>query len=304
MKLVKRILLGLLAILLALALFMAASIVYDTITGRGRIEGIANTPIPGQGGGPEVYAFVAAPEGEGPFPAVIMIHDFFGLNESIVGKAQALAEEGYLVVAPDTFRGMTTSWIPTAIYQVLTARPEQVSQDLDAVFAWLEGQPQVAAGRVGIAGFCYGGRVSLNYSLHNPELGATVVFYGSPVTDVETLKALPAPLLGIFGGADRTIPQEEVKAFEAALEQAGIPHEISVYEGQPHAFVADMETIKAGGAAGAAWEQMLHFLEKNLKADGTSLSPAQTGSSVSIFTWRYYLVLAFEHAFGTASHHN
>lgn len=139
MKTLLKILLGFLGILLLLVLFLAASILYDTITGRGRIEQVANTLIPGQSGAPDVHAYVAAPVGQGPFPAVIMIHEFFGLNESIVGKAEALAEEGYLVVAPDTFRGSTTAWIPTAIYQVLTAQPERVSQDLDSVFAWLEG---------------------------------------------------------------------------------------------------------------------------------------------------------------------
>jgi len=298
----KRFLLGLLGIFLALLLFLAASILYDTITGRGRIEQVANILITGQSGAPDVYAYVAAPAGQGPFPAVIMIHEFFGLNESIVGKAEALADEGYLVVAPDTFRGSTTAWIPTAIYQVLTAQPEQVSQDLDTVYAWLEGQPQVQAERTGIAGFCYGGRVSLNYSLHNSKLAATVVFYGSPVTDAETLKALSAPLLGIFGGADGTIPLEQVNAFEAALEQAGIPHEITVYAGQPHAFVADMETVNAGGAAGEAWAQMLRFLEGNLKKDGTSQSPEQLHASPPNFVWSYYLALVYEHAFGTASH--
>jgi len=302
MKTLLKILLGILGILLLLVLFLAASILYDTITGRSRIEQVANTLIPGQSEGPDVYAYVAAPAGEGPFPAVIMIHEFFGLNESIVGKAEALAEEGYLVVAPDTYRGLTTAWIPTAIYRVLTARPERVNQDLDSVFAWLEGEPQAQAELIGIAGFCYGGRVSLNYSLHNPDLAATVMFYGSPVTDAETLKALPAPLLGIFGGADRTIPPEQVNAFETALEQAGIPHEITVYEGQPHAFVADMETVQAGGAAGEAWAQMLRFLEQNLKQGGSALHPPQNRVSLSNFVWRYYLVLAFEHAFGTASH--
>lgn len=302
MKTLLKILLGFVGILLLLVLFLAASILYDTITGRGRIEQVANTLIPGQSGAPDVHAYVAAPAGEGPFPAVIMIHEFFGLNESIVGKAEALADEGYFVVAPDTYRGLTTAWIPTAIFRVLTARPERVNQDLDSIYAWLGEQPQAQAQRIGIAGFCYGGRVSLNYSLHNPELSATVVFYGSPVTEVETLKALPAPLLGIFGGADSTIPLEQVKAFEAGLEQAGIPHEITVYEGQPHAFVADMETVEAGGAAGQAWEQMLRFLEQNLKKDGTSQSPEQLDASPPNFVWRYYLMLVYEHAFGSASH--
>jgi carboxymethylenebutenolidase len=302
MKILKRILVGLLAVVLLLVVFLAASIVVDAAIGTGRMDAVTNLTIPGRAGGPDVHAFVASPPGEGPFPALILIHEFFGLNESIVGKAQALAEEGYLVVAPDTFRGATTAWIPRAIYQVLTTRPEQVSQDLDAVFTWLEGQPQVDAKRIGIAGFCYGGRVSLNYSLHNPRLATTVMFYGSPMTEVEVLKALPGPLLGIFGGADRTIPLEQVSAFEAALDQAGIPNEITVYEGQPHAFVTDMEAVNAGGAAGEAWDQMLRFLEEHLKQGEAAQAPDQASSENALFEWRYYLMLVYEHAFGSASH--
>jgi carboxymethylenebutenolidase len=153
-----------------------------------------------------------------------------------------------------------------------------------------------------IAGFCYGGRTSLTYSLHNNRLAATVIFYGSPETDPKILKKLPGPVLGIFGGADQSIPVAEVNAFDAALTQAGIPHEITVYEGQPHAFVQDAEGIKAGGAQGEAWSQMLAFLEANLK----NAAP-QAGQPVPVdyrapFAWKYYVMLVYEHAFGTASH--
>jgi len=93
------------------------------------------TVIPGQNGGPDVHVYVATPPGEGLFPVVIMIHEFYGLNESIVGKVEGLAQEGYLVVAPDTFRGSTTAWIPRSIYQVVTNKPDRVNQDLDSVYA-------------------------------------------------------------------------------------------------------------------------------------------------------------------------
>ena len=227
MKTVKRILLGLLGLAMGLVILLAGSIAIDFAVDAERINAVTNTTIPGQNGGPDVRAYIAAPPGEGPFPVVIMIHEFYGLNESIVGKAEGLAQEGYLVVAPDTFRGSTTAWIPRAIYQVVTNKPEQVNQDLDSVYAWIEAQPNVAANRTGIVGFCYGGRASLNYSLHNGQLAATVIFYGSPITDPQVLRSLPGPVLGIFGGADNSIPVEDVHAFEAALDQAGIPNEIT-----------------------------------------------------------------------------
>ena len=193
MKLIKRILLGILILIAALVLFLVGSVAVDIALGRDRLEGLANTIIPGANGEPDVLAYVAKPDGDGPFPTVIMIHEFFGLNESIIGKAEGLADEGYYVVAPDTFRGSTTAWIPRAIYQVISTKPENVNADLDSVYAWLESQPEVDNDRIAIAGFCYGGRTSLLYSLHNNRLAATVVFYGSPETDPDVLKNLPGP---------------------------------------------------------------------------------------------------------------
>ncbi|NJC98206.1 MAG: dienelactone hydrolase family protein [Anaerolineae bacterium] len=302
MKIIKRVLLGLLVLLVVFVLFLAGSIAVDALAGGDRLAAVTNTTIPGVDGGPDVRAYVAEPTGEGPFPSVIMIHEFFGLNESIVGKADLLAEQGYLVVAPDTFRGSTTSWIPRAIYQVITTDQADVNADLDSVYAWLESQPDVAQDRVGVAGFCYGGRASLLYSLHNDRLAATVVFYGSSETDPAILKNLPGPVLGIFGGADQSIPLSEVDAFEKGLETAGVPHRITVYDGQPQAFVQDAEGIKSGGAQGEAWNEMLAFLDENLKNRSSSNGAGVLLEYEAPFAWKYYTMLVYEHAFGTASH--
>jgi len=301
MKIFKRILLGIVVLLAALVIILVGSVLVDYAIGGDRILSLTNTEIPGTNGAPPVRAYIARPPGSGPFPVVIMIHEFFGINESITGKADGLAEQGYLVIAPDTFRGSTTSLIPRAIYQVITTKPEQVNVDLDSVYTWLESQGEVDPARIAIIGFCYGGRTSLLYSLHNNKLAASVVFYGSPVTDPAVLKNLPGPLLGIFGGADQSIPVEEVQAFDAALSQAGVQHDITIYDAQPHAFVVDMQGIRAGGAQGQAWDQMLKFLAANLKNASTSNSSPSISYHPD-FAWRYYLMLAYEHAFGTASH--
>lgn len=301
MKLVKRILLGLLFLVFAFVVFLVGSVLVDMASGKDRLEALADSIIPGANGEPDVLAYVAQPDGEGPFPAVILIHEFYGLNDSIIGKAEGLSQEGYYVIAPDTFRGSTTSWIPRAIYQVISTPQEDVIADLDSVFAWLASQPEVDPDRIAIAGFCYGGRASLLYSLHNNRLAATVVFYGVPETDPGALEKLPGPVLGIFGGADRSIPVEEVRDFEEGLEQAGIPHEITVYEGQPHAFVTDMESIRNGGVQGEAWAQMLDFLNENLRGGPTSQNVESIVYNAD-FPWRYYAMLVYEHAFGSASH--
>lgn len=295
MKIVKRILLGIILLVVGLAVFLAGSIAVDYLLGRQRINAVTNTLIPGSGG-PDVRAYVARPSGSGPFPVVIMIHEFYGLNASIASKAEGLAAEGYLVVAPDTFRGSTTAWIPRAIYQVVTSKPEQVNADLDSVYAWLEQQPEADSKRTAVMGFCYGGRTALVYSLHNHRLAATAVFYGQPETDPAVLKTLPGPVLGIFGGADSSIPQADVQAFERGLTEAGVPHEITVYPGQPHAFLHDMESIRAGGAQGQAWAQLLAFLKANLM-DGSVNHRVTPAAYRAAFPVGYYLRLAYAHLF-------
>lgn len=239
---------------------LVLSVVVDAALDGSRLETLTNTRI-----SPEVRAYVAKPEGGGIFPAIIMIHEFWGLKQEIVDKAKLLSEQGYVVVAPDTYRNQKTDWIPRAIFLSATTPPERVNQDLDAVFSWLSQQPEVDARHIAVMGFCYGGTAALNYSLHNNRIASTGIFYGQLVTDPETLGRLPGPVLGIFGSNDNLIPLEEVRAFEVGLKQAGIPHEIKVYEGQGHAFVQSVEGIKKGGAQGEAWQQFVDFMQRNLR---------------------------------------
>ena len=262
MKLLKRIIVGLLVALTALVGGVALSIPLGWWVG-GDVEAITNVQVPNPDG-PDIAAFIARPEGEGPFPAVIMVHEFWGLREDITGKAETLAREGYVVVAPDTFRGRSTTWIPTAIYQTVRTPQEQISADVDAVYAWLTEQGKVDPARVAIIGFCYGGGVALEYSFHNPDIAATGDFYGDRVTNVARLRTLPGPVLGVFGAEDGMIPVESVRAFEAALAEAGVPHEVTVYPSVGHAFVSAPDPIRAGGAQGQAWRQLLRFLSDNL----------------------------------------
>ncbi|HMQ32518.1 MAG TPA: dienelactone hydrolase family protein [Chloroflexaceae bacterium] len=280
MRLLGKIVLWLVLFVAALAVLLALSIPADALLGRGRVGALTNTAIPGPAG--PVQAFVARPAGPGPHPAVIMIHEFWGLRDEIVGKAEALAAEGYVVVAPDTFRGGSTGWLPRAIYQTVTTPPEQVNADLDAVFAWLAAQPEVAAERIAIMGFCYGGRTSLVYSMHNPAIAATGIFYGMADTTPERLRPLGGPVLGIFGGADSSIPLEEVRELEANLAAAGVTHTISVYEGQPHAFVTSIEAISQGGPQGEAWAELLAFLDGALRGGpgpaGAAPAPPLSGA--------------------------
>lgn len=265
MKRVLRVAGWVLGALVLLVLGIVLSVPADGLLGAGRVDAVATVRIANPAG-PEVRAYVARPSTPGPHPVVIMIHEWWGLNPTIAGMADALAQEGYVVVAPDLFRGSTTSWIPRAIYQVSTANNDQINSDLDAVYAWLASQPDLQLNKIGVIGFCFGGRTALRYSLHNPAgIAATGVFYGMATTDPAELKALKAPVLGVFGGADTSIPLDDVQAFERGLNEAGIANTVTVYPDQPHAFVSDAQAIRRPGAPQEAWNQLLGFLAKNLK---------------------------------------
>lgn len=263
-----RLLLALLAAALLLVGALAASLPLDRWLNRGGVAALTNTAIAAPpGAGPEARALRAhlalppgTPGADG-WPAVVMLHEFWGLRDDIVAKAEALAAEGYLVVAPDVFRGRTTAWLPAAIWNALATPEARVNADLDRVHAWLLARDDVDPARVLVMGFCYGGGAALDYSLHNPALAGTGVFYGSLVSDPVRLAALPGPLLGVFGAEDPSIPPRRVRAFEEALEAAGVPHEVTIYEGVGHAFVGGVAEIRAGGAPAAAWQQLLDFLE-------------------------------------------
>jgi dienelactone hydrolase len=128
------------------------------------------------------------------------------------------------------------------------------------------------------------------------------MFCGSPETDPAVLKNLPGAVLGILGGSDQSIPVENVIAFETALTQVGIQHEITICPDQPHALVQDMAGIRAGGAQGQAWTQMLNFV---LDAHLIQTSVSQTGHRTEYLPgldWQYYLRLAYKHASGTTRH--
>lgn len=264
MQILRRTLIGLLVLLLAAILALAATIAWDRTQTAGTVKNLSNTAFANDSG-PTVMAYEATPEGPGPHPAVIMIHEFWGLRSDITGKADALAELGYHVIAPDTFRGVSVRTVPAAIWNVITTPREQINTDLGVVMTALQSDPRVDPNRIAVMGFCYGGGAALAFSLDDDRPAATGVFYGTLETDPARLAALSGPVLGIFGEEDAQISLEEVAAFESSLNQAGVPNEVTVYPGVGHAFVGGMEEIAAGGAPKEAWEQFTDWLERTLK---------------------------------------
>lgn len=281
---------ALLVFILLLVGGVAALVFIDTMFGK-QAQDYANRTYQAADG-TTLYAYLAKPNSPAPHPAVVMIHEFYGLNESIVKMADKLAAQGYVVIAPDTYRNQTTAQIPRAILLRVTVPEERVMQDIQSAFDFLKTQREVDAQRIAILGFCYGGEMALQHALRNSELAATVVLYGNPVTDVDGLGVLretKRPVLGIFAEQDQQIPPAQARAFQNALNAADIPNLVTIYPSVGHAFVQP-ESIAAGGAARAAWEQILQFLDVHVKQKSARAvefpSARQTTLSVQDFRAR------------------
>jgi carboxymethylenebutenolidase len=210
-------------------------------------------------------AFVAWPAGKGPFPAVIVAHEWWGLNAQIRSVARRLAQEGYVAIVPDLYHGQVAD-DPTFAHELSRGLDEdRAVADLDAARDWLAAQPRVVPGRIGVVGFCMGGRLSELLALHEPAIGAAVMFYGRPETNADRLALLHAPLQAHFGGADRGIGPEQVDALRSGLTRAGKPVDVFVYPGAGHAFMNDVQPSYHADAARQAWARTLQFFQKYLR---------------------------------------
>lgn len=261
----KRLVLAVVGFLLLVVLLFAGTILYDAAFGREATE-YTNVTYGGSDG-TALHGYLAMPEGAGPHPAVLLIHEWWGLNEGITILADALAREGYVVLAADAYRGEVTTLFPRALWLRLATPGEQIFADVDAALAYLQGLEAVDPSRVASMGFCFGGGQSLQLGMRQSEkLSATIIYYGSVVTDLEVLRAsYPAePVFGVFGEEDQQILPADVLEFEANLNTLNIENEITIYPGVGHAFLTE-ENYNQPGTAMEAWQQTLAFLDETLK---------------------------------------
>ena len=213
-----------------------------------------------------VQAILYTPAGKGPFPAIIVIHEYWGLNEWVKEQASKFADQGYVALAVDLYRGKVAT-TPDMAHELMRGVPEdRAKRDLHAAFEFLQAQPNVKKDRIGAIGWCMGGGYSLDVALQEPGLATDVIHYGHLATDPEALKKIHAPILGIFGGKDRGITPEDVHKFEAALKQLGKKVEIKIYPDAGHAFENpnNKDGYRADDAADA-WQRTLDFLNGTLK---------------------------------------
>jgi carboxymethylenebutenolidase len=203
-----------------------------------------------------------------PMPAVIMIHEWLGLNEHIKNQADILAKEGYVVLAVDLYRGEVAADSNRAMELTSSVRNNSASaiDNLQSAVNYVKSLEMVDGSRIASLGWCFGGDWSLQLALNSSEnlLAATIVYYGRPVTDTASLSSISWPILGIFGDQDQAIPVESVKQFTSALNASGVTNEIYLYEGVGHAFANPSGDNYAPKETADAWQKTIGFLRTYL----------------------------------------
>jgi carboxymethylenebutenolidase len=201
-------------------------------------------------------------------PAVIMIHEWWGLNEHIKNQADILAKEGYAVLAVDLYQGevATTSDRSRELSSSVRNNPASAIDNLQSAVNYVKSLEMVDDTKIASLGWCFGGDWSLQLALNSSEnpLAATIIYYGRPVTDTASLSSITWPILGIFGDQDQAIPVESVQQFASALNASGITNEIYLYEGVGHAFANPSGDNYAPKETTDAWQKTIGFLKRYL----------------------------------------
>jgi carboxymethylenebutenolidase len=243
-------LLAVLVVLLSSALFASTSKTVSYKSGEDNVTGV-----------------LYAPDGKGPFPGIVVIHEWWGLNDWVKEQASKLADQGYVALAVDLYRGKVAT-TPDEAHEIMRGVPEDRAQrDLHAAVEFLKAQTNVNKDRMGAIGWCMGGGYALDVALLEPSLRADVINYGHLATDPASIEKIHAAVLGIFGGQDKGISVDDVKKFEQALKQQGNKVEIVVYPDAGHAFEnPNNKTGYRPEDAADAWKRTVNFLASTLKS--------------------------------------
>jgi carboxymethylenebutenolidase len=212
-----------------------------------------------------VQAILYTPEGKGPFPGIVVIHEWWGLNDWVKGQASKLSDQGYVTLAIDLYRGKVAT-TPEEAHEIMRGVPEdRALRDLHASVEFLKSQATVKKDRIASIGWCMGGGYSLDVALQEPTLTAAVINYGH-LADSGSLKKINASILGLFGGQDRGIPAEDVKKFEQTLKQEGKKADVTIYPNAGHGFENpnNKDGYRADDTADA-WRRTVDFLASTLK---------------------------------------
>jgi carboxymethylenebutenolidase len=213
-----------------------------------------------------VHGVLYMPRGKGPFPALVVIHEYWGLVPWVKEQAAKLSDQGYVTLAVDLYRGKATD-SPEVAHELMRGLPEdRANRDLLAAVQYLKSQKKVNPAKIGSIGWCMGGGYSLDLAIADPMLAADVINYGHLATDPARLQQIHAPILGLFGAQDKGIPPADVRKFEQDLKQTGKKIDVTIYPDAGHAFEnPNNKTGYRAKDAADAWNRTIEFLAANLK---------------------------------------
>lgn len=206
--------------------------------------------------------YLAKPASSGNFPGIVMIHEWWGLNENIKEMAEKLSSHGYVVLAVDLYDGDVAKTSEQARNLIQSFDQQRGIENMNAAVSYLQESHNIT--KFGSIGWCFGGGQSLNLALNNDEMNATVIYYGSVSVGDDQLQSIDWPVLGIFAELDNGIPVKNVREFEKSLNSMGIENEIHIYPDVDHAFANPSGDRYAPNAAEDAWNKTLIFLKNNL----------------------------------------
>ena len=222
----------------------------------------------------EIPGYRAMPAEGGPFATVLVVQEVFGVHEHIKDICRRLAKAGYFAVAPALYArqgDVTQMTNMDDVMKVVAKVPEaEVAADLDATVAWAQSTGKADTAKLGITGFCWGGRQVWLYCAHNPKVKAGVAWYGplqrpasemTPKNPIDLVPQLKVPVLGLYGGADGGIPMDQIRAMQDALKSAGGTSEIVVYPDTPHGFNADYRPSYRPEQAKDGWKRLLAWFK-------------------------------------------
>jgi carboxymethylenebutenolidase len=217
-------------------------------------------------GSDTVSGYLALPSGEGKHPAVIVIHEYWGLNDWVKEQTRKFADQGYVALGVDLYRGKVTQDANEA-HELMRGLPDDRGlRDLEAAFAYLASRSDVNPEKIGSVGWCMGGGWSIKLAQDQPKLAACIVNYGALPSDAATVQKIKAPVLGNFGADDRGITPDSVRAFESAMKSQSKSVDIKIYSGAGHAF--ENPNNKDGyrpEATADAWNRMTAFFKQKLQ---------------------------------------
>jgi carboxymethylenebutenolidase len=218
-------------------------------------------------GADTVSGLLATPSTKGRHPGVIVVHEYWGLNDFAKAKTRELAEQGYVALAIDLYRGPVAT-DPDTAHQLARGLPEdRAKRDLAAAFSYLASRPDVEADRIATIGWCMGGGYALEEALQEPRLAAAVIYYGRLPTDQKAIAGIKAQLLGNYGTEDKGIPPAAVENFVNQAKAAGVIVDFKEYPGAGHAFASnpDPKVFRSDAARDAA-RRSTDFLKRVLSS--------------------------------------